>query len=153
MILDDFVKEQMEKNPDGLLFIGAASAFFFIGTPAEWFEQADDVSKMYRAKLERTLATNELKYSEAKKTFEAVLKNTSDIDVIITEAEPAVRAKNNRDRAKMVLYACPPFGKREVTESYSKKAERGLAVIVEGRETGLYWTKDEWDHAAKRRSA
>lgn len=126
-----------------IINIGSASAFFFIGTRAEYFSKIHDISERFvdynRGLMER---------------YKSLIENAIEI-LIKHESTTRERVKAI---GKLKKYYCPykkcekylntytPLPDRKVKDAYWKiSKEDGICIIVDGTESGKYWNKEEWD--------
>lgn len=126
-----------------IINIGSASAFFFIGTRAEYFSKIHDISEKFvdynRGLMER---------------YKSLIENAIEI-LIRHESTTKERVEAI---GKLKKYYCPykkcekylntytPLPDRKVKDAYLKiNKEDGICIIVDGTESGKYWNKEEWD--------
>ena len=126
-----------------IISIGSASAFFFIGTRAEYFSKIHDISEKFvdynRGLMER---------------YKSLIENAIEI-LIRHESTTKERVEAI---GKLKKYYCPykkcekylntytPLPDRKVKDAYWKiSKEDGICIIVDGTESGKYWNKEEWD--------
>lgn len=111
-------------SDDEIFFIGALTAFFFIGTKAEFEKDKEKIGNEYIKRSEKIIAQN-----KAKPT--------------ITSAE-RIRAHEE------YLEGFIPFEEREVTEEYERYSKDGTVLIVEGREEAKYWLYSEYKNGFRK---
>lgn len=153
-----------ELNPKELVFIGANSAFFFIGTPKDFEEQRDGLNADWTDKFAKSLrnAENLLethKASKPKKTDVPTTKkvwNNIDNQIKVERAvvEYAEKLKDWEKKKEVLersvatryetLYNFTDFGSRQVINCYRNMNNDANIVIVEGEEASRFWFYEEY---------
>lgn len=148
MTLDEAVRQY----PNDDLYIGAVTAYFFIGTADEYFENIDNIEKDYKDRYKKSVKNKE---DELNALLEAVVKNSGEsIDDYIKRLgilTNAIReAEKKYNTAVLRLEKFRSFRDREVKEIYPK-ALGGYAIIIKGSGVGEYWMKEEFNRERKTR--
>lgn len=121
------LKDRLEIAPDDeVFFIGAVTAFFFIGTKAEFERDKDKIRNNY-----------------LKRSRNAIAKN---------KAKPTITSAERIQAHEEYIASFAPFEEREVIEEYGRLSGDGTVLIVEGKEDAKYWLYSEYIHGFKKSS-
>ncbi len=122
------LKDRINKaSDDEILFIGASSSFFFIGTKAEYEKDIEGIQNDYIKEAERLISVNKSRLNPSdlpekrRKAYERTIKNLTDYIKNFT-----------------------PFGCRKIVGEYPRGIEKGTILVTEGKETGGYWFRSEY---------
>lgn len=121
-----------------MLYIGASSAFFFVGTAEEYRQQRAAINKGILDRKRHILRQREDKLRlessrpENEKDKELVEKLRRRVQEAIDDIE-----------------ATKPLEERKVRETY--RCAGGKVILVEGNEDGIMWERDEWKEPTKGR--
>ena len=111
-----------------VIYVGAKSAFLFIGTRAEWVSRQQDVFERMMKRKRDILHVRELAYRREYNREDCDLKTLKQLKQKVNEAIADINATK-------------PLNEREVYATYPK--EGGTVVLIEGTEDGMLWVKDE----------
>lgn len=165
------LSEFLDEHKNDTVFIGAASAFVYIGRGEKFNSDRADliyISKL-RAKLNhgKGILQNIQKWTapatwrETIPVFEADIHDEKAIDNYCLALKRAVEnykniqarlieMANNTSKANKEVQECKKrlknfvsFKNREVKESYDRIQNDGIVVIIEGFENGDLWSKTE----------
>lgn len=144
--LDDVVREYGE---DEIIQIGSISGYFFIGTPKEYEEMIDGISKQYEEYFKRRAEETQ---AELESLCGAVEKEKDEktyhyVDRLLKRAMNIVKAHDAAARARQKRRDFTDLRTREIKNRYRLPVGGFKAIIVEGCEIGEYWDKEEWDKA------
>lgn len=167
MTLDEYMK-----NKEGVVAIGAASGYFFIGTREEYEESIDKIHAKAVASAKEVLydANARLRALRAG-GFEPVevsiyIPETTDVEIMrgvfagwLAEADKLERgarllrkytekyesAIKSKARAERIISSIP-YRERQIKETYPSITEDKTNVIVEGDESARFWDKEEFDN-------
>lgn len=138
MKLTEFLKNA---DKDEYIYLGAMSAFLWIGKPAEIIAKLPELDEEYTEIIKDSIKRNAWKIRET----EGFISKNDDPYVerrLIKELE-----RLNKRKIKLAerLEKRIPFGDREVRDVYRRRLVEpvGTCVIIKGREFGYYWTLDE----------
>lgn len=138
MKLTEFLKNA---DKDEYIYLGAMSAFLWIGKPAEIIAKLPELDEDYTEQIRESIKRNAWKIRE----IEGFINKNDDPYVerrLIKELE-----RLNKRKIKLAerLEKRIPFGDREVRDVYRRRLVEpvGTCVIIKGREFGYYWTLDE----------
>ena len=156
-----------------ILYIGSMSAYFFIGTKEQFYEDCEMLNKQWQGNFVKCVADNERKlkmvldnrldlkaYTEKVRKQEKALyikKPLTDKEIkdnYKKEVEKTNNAITNLKatikRSKAKLKTFKPFTEREVQRCFVKDVETGYAIIVSGFECASYWFEHEYDRTRGR---
>lgn len=149
MKLIEFLKNA---DKDEYIYIGAASAFLWIGRPAEIIEKLPELDADYieRIKVNIKKAADKIRCTESNITeVKKVIAVANDPSELEKELKGFVRELDRVQKRKVRLLnrleTRIPFGEREVRDVYRRRLVEpiGTVVVIKGREFGDYWTLDE----------
>lgn len=114
--------EALKNHENDFVYIGSKSGYFYIGTAQNAFDELTEIGNKY---------LNEMML--LRKKYKAVIK--ADQKLLHNEE---LRLKLSNDYIK----GFRPFLEREVKEEYKRKMVKpfGTIIIVDGTESGRYWT-------------
>lgn len=156
------LKSALEKlNNDELVYIGSKSAFFFVGHPQEFLEQAEEISNLWYEKLlhsehnaQRNLENHSFIkpkegkdgikniYNVSKRKHENVVIPYADL---IREWNRKHKAlQNSLDNLHTAIENFKPFLDRVVKEETRRIDESGTIIIIRGQEVGQCWTHKDY---------
>ena len=138
MKLTEFLKTV---DNDEYIYLGAMSAFLWIGKPAEIIAKLPELDEDYTEQIRESIKRNAWKIRE----IEGFINKNDDPYVerrLIKELE---RLNKRKTKLAERLEKRIPFGDREVRDVYRRRLVEpvGTCVIIKGREFGYYWTLDE----------
>ena len=150
-----------ELNNEELVYIGSKSAFFFIGHPQEFIEQAEDISAMWIRKCEKAkdkaynnlIAHEEVKpkvgVNGVKQIYNVTTRKKENVPVPYEELykkwqQREASLKKTLENAEMAFEKFKPFLERVVKDSYKRIDGTGTVVIIRGSEVGNFWTYQEY---------
>lgn len=138
MKLTEFLKTV---DNDEYIYLGAMSAFLWIGKPAEIIAKLPELDEDYTEQIRESIKRNAWKIRE----IEGFINKNDDPYVerrLIKELE---RLNKRKTKLAERLEKRIPFGEREVRDVYRRRLVEpvGTCVIIKGREFGYYWTLDE----------
>lgn len=159
MTLKDFI-EGNESDTKTRIYIGAVTNFFYIGYFNEAKKGVLKVDGIYFKKLRRTLSTLKKNLENApanlenskRRLNEALSVKKPDPDKVnsiketISYYEKIIKYNPNKiKKLENQIITYTPFLNRRIKEVYKKTYpnEEGLAIIIEGNETGRYWNYSE----------
>lgn len=145
--------EIVTKNKNEMLYIGAASSFFFIGTYDEYQEKIDILTKDFENNFEKTLQITERKVNKIitsmhNLTKKPDAKSEKELISIAVAYKPAYEARSAAREKFDFFKTNPDLREREVvsiTKRIPNDGEKGVLIVIEGYEIGSYWTKEEYD--------
>ena len=153
--------KRLEKfDDDTELHIGSKSAFFFMGTKNEFYNELYKLNKEWEEKMRNSVKSAERRYTVFKETpidftkpaYKKVFTGVRMIEVEMSKEERKEDKANrlkilkfNAENAKAVYNRFTKFETREITGVYKSLYEDSVIVLVEGDECGRFWLKDEWD--------
>ena len=167
MTLDEYMKDK-----EGVVAIGAASGYFFIGTREEYEESIDKIQKKAISQAKEVLhdANSRLEALKAggfdpvsvsiyipettdpeimrgvlagwKADADKLERNARCLYKFIDKYENAIKSKA---RAEGIINAIP-YRERQIKETYPSITEDKTNVIVEGDESARFWDKEEFDN-------
>lgn len=131
-----------ERPADEIISIGSHDGYFFIGTAAEYEECIDEISAALKEHMNRTGLKN-AKYFE--RGF-AAAKQKADNGNMPTPEAIKLLAEAMSSTLKNAAYAArfKPVREREIVGSYAGIYKGTWKIIVEGDESGKYWSRDEY---------
>lgn len=129
------------------IFVGSQSGYFLIGTLDEVIDRINSISDGYKVMYES-------RFAELRKKLEDLINS-----VHRGKKEPLDRYANRLEtvaRLLKVCYTALPAAKkrmdtfvnmadRSINDFYYKEYDPGIAIIIDGFETGDYWTSEEWN--------
>lgn len=117
------VKDFIKRYKDGTqFFIGSYTSFFFIGTAEELQRDARKIDAGLVLFGNMTLGKRRA-----------------------NERGGHVTYKNGPDAVQNHPYHYVPIRERQVEESYPRCQKDGIVIIVDGIESGRFWTKNEYN--------
>lgn len=119
-----------------MLYIGARSAFLFIGSEIEWHERMQAVNDRVVEKMQRVLQTRMKRYIRELNRPDRDEKTVAQLADLVRKAEEDI------EKFK-------PLWEREIRETYP--CEDGTVVLLEGSEEGFEWVRDEEAEPTKNR--
>lgn len=126
MTLEQFMDEA---DWDTTYYIGACSAFFFIGSKMEYFQAIDNISDHYL------------------KVLKARCNKLRNRNVYKDDSPYKRKLDAEADEIGKQIKNWIPFSKREVKDTWPREVDiPGTIVKIEGIEHGAYWFKHEYDH-------
>jgi hypothetical protein len=148
-ILDDYVKTLKD---DDVFFIGSASGWFFIGNKSSYEEMIDQISENYDKLFIRSDEYHTKKRAELLKDAENFKRKDEESDSEFADRMASLGKAlateiNAQKTARMKRREFKPIRGREIKETYCKDVEAGIAIAIDGHESGGYWTTDEWNKA------
>lgn len=156
------LKSALEKlNNDELVYIGSKSAFFFVGHPQEFIEQAEEISNLWYSKFlqsEHNAQRNLENHSFVKpKEGKDITKNIYNVskrkhEDIVIPYKDRIREWNRKHKALQrsldnlhtSIENFKPFLDRVVKEEYRRIDEKGTIIIIRGQEVGQCWTHNDY---------
>ena len=149
MKLAEFLKNV---DKDEYIYLGASSAFLWIGKPDEVIEKLPELDADYTNRIKVSITKNADKIRclgaeiERAKEMLAHLKDAPELEKTIAGLEREFKkALKRKDKLADRLAKRTPFGEREVRDVYRRQIVEpmGTVVLVKGREYGDYWTLEE----------
>lgn len=147
--------EALEGDP--IIHIGSKSSFFFVGTKEEYEKNIDVVSADLLEGLKNSLAS--MKHddklfahniSELSK-FNPEIKDETEIRRFVTLAKhtcngirSAIRRAKSIPETEKNISEFVPVRERYSSEPQNRLQGDGIIIIVQGCETGKYWSYDEY---------
>ena len=168
MLLDDFMQDA-----EGIIAIGAASGFIFIGTREQYEAEIDrayhkavisakDTLKDAEARLEAlkrsgfddinasiaipdTTDAIELteSFAEWRFTADKLEKQAKLLKAFTDRYESAAKSKARSER----ILSSKPYREREIKEKYKAIRKGQTNIIIDGDENGRFWSLDEAEEA------
>lgn len=140
--LDEVIEAIKAEDVD--IFIGASSAWLFIGSKTQYESEIDKLSESILKKHKRRL-------KEYKHRLQFCLDNPRATYPIHYTGKTYYRPykaytkmlSKNIHAYDAMCKNWIPLRNRLVLDVYMKEAEEGLAIIIEGNEAGEYWLKGE----------
>lgn len=147
MILDEFMN--MVEAPNLIISIGSKSAYFFIGTRAEYTEYIDLINEDFRNDLLETLRGYEVKASNLRSELKEDLFKKSPMKKIEDQRRYALQnLTTTLDKIEKLQKRIREFDslrEREIIQAYKRlDINDGLCVIVRGKEEGKYQLREEF---------
>lgn len=150
MLLKDYVNDLKIKD-DELIYVGCESGWFFIGTKKEFNKDISMVTEKYRRRYENA-------FNNAKKDIEGTRIRLPEFKEDISDEAWELNCKfeaiklyksiemkfDKYYRTKNRHLTFTDFETREVVDSYKKDIYPGTAIIVKGKDSGDYWTREEY---------
>lgn len=138
MKLTEFLKNA---DKDEYIYLGAMSAFLWIGKPAEIIAKLPELDEEYTKIIKDSIKRNALKIRET----EGFISKNDDPYVERRLLKELERLNKRKIKLAERLEKRIPFGDREVRDVYRRRLVElvGTCVIIKGREFGDYWTLDE----------
>ena len=146
-----------EFNNDELVYIGSRSAFFFIGTSKEFYEQEYRLNRKWKQKYVDSLRNAETKLTmhiekkpEEGKDLIQTYKDlfTHKTTTIVTPYDKLLKdwekrkaeLERQKEKASKSIDKFKSFRDRKVIESYHRiDPNDGTVIIIKGNEVGGYW--------------
>lgn len=140
--------------------IGSKSAFFFMGTPDEFFDSVLDLNCDWHEKFTQAAKVAKKKYESmlaqppevGKSVFKKVWENCRQIIKEFTYEEALAdyekhlsMLKVNSETADAILKRFTKFETRKVLEVYKNIDGNAVIILIEGDECGKFWLRSEWD--------
>lgn len=126
-----------------IINIGSASAFFFIGTRAEYFSKIHDISEKF---VDYNRGLMERYKSLIENAIEILIRHESTTKERVEAIGKLKKYYRPYKKCEKYLDTFTPIMDRKIKDVYWKnKKEDGVCIIVEGTEAGKYWDKEEWD--------
>lgn len=132
------LNEVVREHPFETLFIGSASAFFFIGDFEEYEKEIDQISERYKEVFDTSLKSAEREW----KYFRYYMPKDHPQYEIKHAAYLKAKLK------KQYFDEHPNLREREVVKMYPSILDPGTIIIIEGYEAGKYWLKSEYEGGA-----
>ena len=138
MKLTEFLKNA---DKDEYIYLGAMSAFLWIGKPAEIIAKLPELDEEYTEIIKDSIKRNAWKIQET----EGFISKNDDPYVERRLLKELERLNKRKSKLAERLEKRIPFGDREVRDVYRRRLVEpvGTCVIIKGREFGYYWTLDE----------
>lgn len=138
MKLTEFLKNA---DKDEYIYLGAMSAFLWIGKPAEIIAKLPELDEEYTEIIKDSIKRNAWKIRET----EGFISKNDDPYVERRLLKELERLNKRKIKLAERLEKRIPFGDREVRDVYRRRLVEpvGTCVIIKGREFGYYWTLDE----------
>lgn len=138
MKLTEFLKTV---DNDEYIYLGAMSAFLWIGKPAEIIAKLPELDEDYTEQIRESIKRNAWKIRE----IEGFINKNDDPYVERRLLKELERLNKRKIKLAERLEKRIPFGDREVRDVYRRRLVEpvGTCVIIKGREFGYYWTLDE----------
>ena len=138
MKLTEFLKTV---DNDEYIYLGAMSAFLWIGKPAEIIAKLPELDEEYTEIIKDSIKRNAWKIRET----EGFISKNDDPYVERRLLKELERLNKRKIKLAERLEKRIPFGEREVRDVYRRRLVEpvGTCVIIKGREFGYYWTLDE----------
>lgn len=164
MTLDEYMKDKK-----GIVAIGAASGFFFIGTKEEYEESIDKIHAKAISSAKEVLNDANARLIALKAGgFDPVevsiyIPETTDIEILrgvfagwradadkLEKGAKLLRkytkkyenAAKSKARAERIISSIP-YRERQIKETYPSILEDKTNVIIDGDESGRYWDMEE----------
>lgn len=137
MTLGEFMAQA---DNDTTFYVGAQSAFIFIGNRAKYYRDVEKIDKGIKELWKR-------KVSLAKKDLkEHALIPRPGLPEKREEYDRRMLQLTNRLLdAKRCRKECKTLSDREIKTIFNKTIDAGKALIIEGEENGRYWFEYEYD--------
>lgn len=151
------LKEYLETNPTERLYIGSKSGFFFIGTKTEFMKSCEKLEKKLFNNFKTVLKNAKVNLKLIEKT---IIEVESDLEKAKKPADKKQLEKDLSDLNKRLhlkkvsiqyneraIETFKPLLEREIIYIFNKTTmpdELGIAIKLEGYESGKYWTYQEW---------
>lgn len=147
MVLDEL--RQKISSDDTILSVGSKSGYMFIGTRQDYDREIDAISAEVRTVFKDKLEAIEASIQSLRIAIAAgrARKDTMSPDMM------RKRLAELEKKQQMFIEAIAtfkPLRERKVIDLYPRiNPDDGLCVIVEGKEVGEAWCKEEYDKAQK----
>ena len=151
------LKEYLETNPTERLYISSKSGFFFIGTKTEFMKSCEKLEKKLFANFKTALKNAKVNLKLTEKTIIEVerdlekAKKQSEIKQLKKDLENLNKRLHLRKVSvayyERAIETFKPLLERKLIYIFNKTTmqdELGLAIKLEGYESGKYWTYQEW---------
>lgn len=147
MTLDEFMSKV--EAPNLIISVGSKSAYFFVGTRAEYEECIDLISEDFENDMFATIRSYEVRAANLRTALKENLFKRSPMRTIEAQRDYAERdLKNALDiikEAKTRLSRWTPLREREIKDTYKRlNINDGICVIVSGNEVGECWTREDF---------
>lgn len=142
------VLEKIE--PDEIVYIGASSGFFFIGTAQDAINSIDDISLNFLSKMKDR---RYIHFNKLDETIENIPVKKRHSPKWVKEARKY--ARNIEDKCNLIdaiekdIKTFKMISDRRVIEIFSRIQNDGMCIIVEGTENGAFWSIEEYQNANK----
>lgn len=144
--LDNALGIIKREDPDMILHVGSSSGYFVIGTPDEVRKELRTLSSKFREKYFNDY--NKIMLWFASKAEDAIWDREEHPLVYaerIARISKAIMAREQSISRTVKFYTeFEELETRKVVKFYARFSEPGMALIVTGYETGLFWTRDEY---------
>ena len=151
--------DSLDANKD--VYIGSKSAYFFMGTPTEFYEALPELNKKWKEHFKRTVTSTESKLKQHNKVKPK--PDTSEVKRVWEDGRSVVRRleypalmkrwetklegiKTNLSWHKKVLSEFTNFEDRKVKRVYRNMDNTATIIIINGYESARFWFKSEWDN-------
>lgn len=148
---------------DEKICVGSGSAFFYIGPARNFFKDIDEINDMQMKKTQKNLqsVTNQVeKYLETKPSVdEKYVEKYWDFDENVFKERTVpyeeiyakwekkyIKLSRTLERDKDFVDNFTNFETREIKEVYKNIDNDATIIIVEGKEQGRFWLKNEYRH-------
>lgn len=131
-------------DKDEYIYLGAASAFLWIGLPDEIIEKLPQLDEDYTERHRDGLKRNAWKIKDIERQiYEA--EECGETRVVKRMNLELDRLYRRKKALNEYIEKRVPFGEREVRDVYRRRIVEpfGTVVIIKGREFGDYWSLDE----------
>lgn len=138
--LAELVTKLLNEHPEDDIYLGSKSGFFFVGKPQELLSQMQDLSFKFQDYFTDC-------YNEADRMIIKLLNECPADDKKLYRSWKWVLAKNLETscRYEDILERFKHLANRQVRDfRYRQDRKEGRIIVVEGDETGRFWTKDEY---------
>lgn len=146
MTLAEFIDSVAD---DEIIHFGSKSAFLFIGTKEDFWKDIPKIEFLAKEKLVARYLSALTNIEEVKRGFK--YEGNSSLDSLIDYADELMAAGkklktslNTRDALKPWINNYVVFLDRNVTDTYKRRSDKGLVVLVEGEEIASFWTINEY---------
>ena len=129
------LRERLENALDtDIFFIGANTAFFFIGNKKEFVQDIPEIQEDFIKKANKTIANSKTK-----------LENTQSRKLLSPQLEKQISDYQCQIALwKQYVTDFVPFADREIVEEYPRLLRDGTILIVEGSEIARFWLHSEY---------
>lgn len=143
-LIDEKLSDAISMVDDNLIIsIGSASAFFFIGTRAEYFSKIHDISERF---VDYNRGLMERHKSLIENAIEILIRNESATKERVKAIGKLKKYYRPYKKCEKYLDTFTPIMDRKIKDIYWKiKKEDGICIIVEGAESGKYYDKGDAD--------
>lgn len=150
-----------ELNNDELVYIGSKSAFFFVGHPQDFLEQADEISNMWHMKFlhfeqnaQKALENHQfikprVGKNVIRKIYNVSTRKNEDIVVpykdLMKEWDKRYESlQKTYNNIQKTVENFKPFLDRTIKYQYKRIDESGTVIIIRGSEVGQCWTHKDY---------